>query len=68
MRVHSPYKCDYCGKIKLETNHWWLRETDIEMFALMTWRADRADDDCIEHICGHECATKALAKYMGAER
>jgi hypothetical protein len=25
MKLTAPYKCDYCGTLKGETNHWWLR-------------------------------------------
>jgi hypothetical protein len=64
MRVHSPYRCDYCSNMKGETNHWWLRAMDREHFTLQRWDATLADVPGYEHICSESCAAKALSKWM----
>ena len=64
MRVHSPYRCDYCSNMKGETNHWWLRPPDREHFTLHRWDPALADVPGYEHICSESCASKALSKWM----
>lgn len=64
MRVHSPYRCDYCQNLKGETNHWWLRPPDREQFMLLRWDAELADAPGYEHICSESCASRALSKWM----
>jgi len=63
MKVQS-YRCDYCSKLKGESNRWWLGRPDGEHFTLAHWDATRADGDGYEHICSESCATKALSKWM----
>jgi hypothetical protein len=70
-RLPTPYVCDYCGAQKRETNHWWLlrRYTSDgqEVFELASWNEHAAAAaEGVEHICGQECAQKALAKYMAS--
>jgi hypothetical protein len=64
MKVHSPYRCDYCLNLKGETNHWWLRPPDREQFTLLSWDSSLADAEGYEHICSESCAAKALSKWM----
>lgn len=40
MKVTNPYKCDYCDRLKGETNHWWLLFLDCSK---LTW--ERREDD-----------------------
>jgi hypothetical protein len=71
MKLSAPYKCNYCLNIKGETNHWWLRDATLKIFALLRW-SDAGDPDAendkgepqYEHICSESCAVKALAKWM----
>jgi hypothetical protein len=64
MKVHSPYRCDYCLNLKGETNHWWLRPPDSQFFTVLRWDATLADSEGYEHICSESCAAKALSKWM----
>ena len=64
MRVHCPYRCDYCQNLKGETNHWWLRVLNTEQFTLLPWDAALADTAGYEHICSGSCAAKSLSKWM----
>jgi len=63
MKVQS-YRCDYCSKLKGESNRWWLGQPDGEHFTLALWDAKLGDGDGFEHICSESCATKALSKWM----
>ena len=63
MKVQS-YRCDYCSKLKGESNRWWLGQPDGEHFTLALWDATLGDGDGYEHICSESCATKALSKWM----
>jgi hypothetical protein len=71
MKLPAPYKCDYCGKQKGETNHWWLALADLagecSVFQLTPWSESVANTQKREDICGQECATKAMAKWMEAQ-
>jgi len=68
MRIAAPYKCDYCGEQKRETNHWWLRNLLVkDAFLLDTWTDLKAATDDYEHICSEACATKALSKWMATQ-
>jgi hypothetical protein len=64
MKVHCPYRCDYCQNLKGETNHWWVRVPNPEQFTLLPWDVALADTDGYEHICSGSCAAKALSKWM----
>ncbi len=62
----STYQCNYCPSQKGEANHWFLRLPDLEApgFCLIAWDNETASQDGIEHICGRECAVKALSRWM----
>ncbi len=63
MKVQS-YRCDYCSKLKGESNRWWLGHPDGEHFTLALWDATLGDGNGCEHICSESCATKALSQWM----
>jgi hypothetical protein len=68
-RLPAPYVCDYCGVQKRESNHWWFSykiSASFPQFSLRAWDDERASQGDVEHICGQECAQKALAKYMAS--
>src|ERR1700733_14151457 len=60
----QPYRCDYCSKLKGESNRWWLGKPEGEHFTLAPWDATLGDGNGYEHICSESCATKALSKWM----
>jgi hypothetical protein len=77
----ETYKCDICGALKGETNHWWLRQvSDNSVYFLLSTRLADHDavvsaqpldlraptDDKVQHICSEQCATKALSQWMAA--
>lgn len=73
MKLAQPYRCDYCLNMKGEANHWLLRDKFSNgVFRLLKWEAEKADtyidpghtQHAYEHICGQECALKALTKWL----
>jgi hypothetical protein len=64
------YKCNLCSSPRKEANHWWVmfqgREASL---ILMTWddavKMGILGDPGVLHICGAECASKALSSWMG---
>ena len=76
MKLDRPYKCDYCTKLKGDTNHWWMRfakgvidhaagvTSGSDAFLLVPWNDASADVEGVEHICSESCASKALSKWM----
>lgn len=64
----SPFKCNYCGNLKEQTNHWWMRPLYGTSFMLETWDDTVAAKPTFENICSESCATKALAKWMGEQQ
>jgi hypothetical protein len=66
MKVHQPYKCDYCPELKGNANHWFLRNIETSGFYLLRWNPELADDGEHEHICSEQCAIKALNKWASS--
>jgi len=62
MAIATKVTCDVCGKEKQAVNHWWLRTKSTSFFELVPWY----DDDAATkgHLCGQECAIKALSEWM----
>jgi hypothetical protein len=73
MRVPNLYKCDNCGKMRDETNHWWLVRFDppdskvLEIppvFRLSPWNDQLAAELYKGHVCSQDCVVKQLSKFM----
>lgn len=68
----QSYKCDECGRVKGEANHW-FRATRVPgpRFVIVPWDIllFRVPDPAAteQHLCGIVCATRALCKAMSAE-
>ncbi len=59
----TTYTCDICGRQKGEANHWFKGEAVGNIgFYIKKWVAESSPED--KHICGLECATKAMHKAM----
>lgn len=71
MKIAHPWKCDYCSITKGQANHWFMRDVAGDVFILGQWDETEADNQLLggkpayEHICGIECAAKALNKWAG---
>ncbi len=61
----TTFRCDECGKLKQEANHWYrgVSLDGPQRFMLFAW-------NCIPpagpelHFCGMGCAVKAMTKAM----
>lgn len=62
----EQYRCDVCGIMKKETNHWFLfLEKDKEMLQIMSWDEYRLRVSLeLGHLCGRACAQKKLEEWM----
>jgi hypothetical protein len=56
------YKCDVCGTVKGESNHWYLGTSHTDSFNIFPW--EDAIGDSIKHICGRQCAQKFLETWL----
>lgn len=70
MKRASPYTCDGCGIDKQPSNNWWLirchNDCAAPFLELLHWDDDEADAMVgVLHICGRDCAVKAISKWMG---
>lgn len=69
----QPYKCDSCGKLKGETNHWWLLRMGTESVHLYVWATTVGEvtpdaGNWVKHICSQACAIHVVAKWMSERR
>lgn len=72
MAAVTTYKCDVCGVLKQEANHWFrafLRKSGSEglSFILILWEGRypaTIGQPADMHLCGLQCATKAMHKAM----
>ena len=66
----TTYRCDVCGKLKQEANHWMravlivLESYRMPVFTITGWDGVFPDGANQLHLCGMECAQKAMAKAM----
>jgi hypothetical protein len=71
MRVATPYRCDYCGKRKENTNHWWLVfpvEGDLGLvLQIHPWSDELAAQREQGHVCSQACVVTALSKFMNQQ-
>lgn len=67
MKVEQ-YKCDVCGTLKGEPNHWFIIRLG-GAFHIYPWDfyGGEDEDTSIEreqHVCGNACAQKRLEEWM----
>lgn len=67
--VHT-YKCDVCGTIKKETNHWFIGLRTRTQTIIEVWNTEGSRDRTACHLCGIQCSLKwvgvALQKASSA--
>lgn len=61
MAYRETYICDTCGKVKGETNHWWIAGEGSAFF-LYPFVEDEAH--VISTYCSQECVHKAMDRWM----
>jgi len=68
----TTFRCDECGKLKTDANHWFrAARLELQRFVIVGWDSTLSDfqnpgmDHLDElHLCGMECAHKAMAKAL----
>jgi hypothetical protein len=58
--IKQTITCDMCGREKGEVNHWYLMGS-LTTFVVTAWASNF---EGYQHICGQECAHKALDKFF----
>lgn len=76
MAWDESFTCDICGKMKLESNHWWMvtlgdvlcfeEGQPAKHFTLVPWNAAESRNPKVHHMCGEGCAIKALERFMSS--
>lgn len=74
MSRSTTITCDQCGKVKGESNRWWVRIDESIGIGVFGFRIIAAADHAgisppissaiIADLCGEACAQQALAKWM----
>ena len=63
----TSYRCDECGRMKGESNHWYIAEhrPGIRTFIVAEWGCHNIVGEFkMLHLCGLPCAMKSLQKAM----
>ena len=66
MSESLTFRCDECGKLKEESDHWYKAQILPGLrFVVTIWEQTLPDPTAKKlHLCGMECAVKAMAKGM----
>lgn len=69
MIIPGQIKCDVCGAVKGETNHWLVAVTVSNRAGIMFIPAECVEESrnplaVYEDICGHDCAHKHFSRWL----
>jgi len=67
MTIMRIIKCNHCGKIKGETNHWWKISAGPKQLGFMIWQSDTYLDhqpENLKDVCGASCAQAKLSEFL----
>jgi hypothetical protein len=63
----TVYKCDECGRVKQESNHWFCISYQADMVGCMVLsRFYTTGSPTLVHICSQECLVARVSKWAGA--
>jgi hypothetical protein len=62
MKVDT-YKCDMCGIIKGENNHWFRMDTGISGLELNAWGVMPPTATSVD-LCSDQCVIKVVQKWL----
>jgi len=73
--IETVCKCDTCGKVKGEANHWLMGSaisgpqavTTNWGFAIGKWNG-ALEDATVYHFCGMNCALKQLIAFLEGKK
>lgn len=72
--ILSTFRCDVCGALKKESNHWWAawRNWSTNTFYVQPFESalhGQLNIACGEnefHLCGQSCVNSKLSEFMDA--
>lgn len=62
MKVNT-YKCDVCGTMKGENNHWFRVGSGVSGLELNAWGAVPESETTVD-LCSDECVIKIVQKWL----
>lgn len=67
MSKFAGVRCDECGTIKKDTNHWYRAKAGESSYVFLICRADSplSDGPGDLDLCSASCASKAMSKAIG---
>jgi hypothetical protein len=65
MRVDT-FKCDVCGRIKGENNHWFRIDASGNGLELHGWGAVQAGESTVD-LCSDLCVIKTVQQWLTAQ-
>lgn len=78
MSRSESYHCDVCGKLKIETELWWMAWVDCfnggdigedqPLFKLTRWHKAQAHEDGVKHLCGARCSETMIDRWISGQR
>ena len=67
----NTYTCDCCGKLKGETNHWFIFRLDLtsapgaqNRIVITPFDDHIIEPDNANHLCGRECVQKIVEQNL----
>jgi hypothetical protein len=78
MSRSESYHCDVCGKLKMETDLWWMAWVDCfnggnpgedqPLMKLTRWHKTQAHEDGVKHLCGARCSETYMDRWITSQR
>ena len=62
MSYERVCKCDNCGQIKGEANHWFV-VAQVDSFISFA-PVEYGDEENSKHLCGQKCAIEVLSRHL----
>lgn len=78
MSRSESYHCDICGKLKNDSEIWWMSwidcfkgdspDADQPLLKLTRWQTSQAHSDGVKHLCGARCSETMLDRWISDQR
>ena len=59
----DTYKCDVCGTLKGENNHWFRADTGVSGLELNAWGVMQPTASTVD-LCSDQCVIKIVQKFL----
>jgi hypothetical protein len=83
MSRSESYHCDICGKLKNDSEIWWMSWIDCfrpdgfqgnaaaedqPLLKLTRWQPSQAHADGVKHLCGARCSETMIDRWIASQR